>query len=215
VPILNTLSHILGRPAGRLLESSVRDSIAQAIKEQDLASRSEVDTLRHALKNAEGEAKALSARLVALESRTDSLLAQLAEARTDAEKSRESLGQAKTELVSARHQIDEALANSKIALAEASKVASSPEQMVSSPPPGCRVPGCTGEHRSRGFCSPHYQQWRRGTLRGFVTGDGHVVDGGRRWKVDSNLAGLPYSLVGEATATVVRVQGRVVPSRVI
>lgn len=32
---------------------------------------------------------------------------------------------------------------------------------------GCKVPGCAEPLRSKGFCSAHYQQWRRGTLRGF------------------------------------------------
>ncbi|MSQ03921.1 MAG: hypothetical protein EXR71_18875 [Myxococcales bacterium] len=31
----------------------------------------------------------------------------------------------------------------------------------------CVVPGCDGSVRSKGFCSPHYQKWRRGTLDGF------------------------------------------------
>ncbi|KKR56351.1 MAG: Response regulator receiver protein [Candidatus Uhrbacteria bacterium GW2011_GWF2_40_263] len=25
----------------------------------------------------------------------------------------------------------------------------------------CRVPGCEGKHRSKGYCNPHYHQWRR------------------------------------------------------
>ena len=28
----------------------------------------------------------------------------------------------------------------------------------------CSVPGCTVESRAKGFCNPHYQQWRRKTL---------------------------------------------------
>ncbi len=28
----------------------------------------------------------------------------------------------------------------------------------------CKVKGCNGKHRSKGFCNKHYQQWRRGTL---------------------------------------------------
>ena len=31
----------------------------------------------------------------------------------------------------------------------------------------CKVPGCTGPVRSKGFCGRHYQQWRRGRLEGF------------------------------------------------
>jgi hypothetical protein len=31
----------------------------------------------------------------------------------------------------------------------------------------CQVRGCTGDVRSKGFCSKHYQAWRRGRLEGF------------------------------------------------
>ena len=33
----------------------------------------------------------------------------------------------------------------------------------------CVVPGCGGSVRSMGFCSPHYQKWRRGNLAGFAS----------------------------------------------
>ena len=31
----------------------------------------------------------------------------------------------------------------------------------------CKVPGCGGKLRAKGFCAVHYQRWRRGTLEGF------------------------------------------------
>ena len=31
----------------------------------------------------------------------------------------------------------------------------------------CKVDGCNGKVRAKGFCAKHYQQWRRGTLAGF------------------------------------------------
>jgi hypothetical protein len=39
----------------------------------------------------------------------------------------------------------------------------------------CKVDACGQPVRSKGFCSAHYQQWRRGTLRGFVGLDGHAL----------------------------------------
>lgn len=53
----------------------------------------------------------------------------------------------------------------------------------------CKVPGCDEDVRSRGFCSAHYQQWRRGTLRGFVGIDGTVVWDGRPLTLSPALAG--------------------------
>jgi hypothetical protein len=37
---------------------------------------------------------------------------------------------------------------------------------------GCKVPGCTGAHRARGFCGAHYQRWTRQILPGVVFADG-------------------------------------------
>ncbi|MDP6931957.1 MAG: hypothetical protein QGG40_03535 [Myxococcota bacterium] len=35
----------------------------------------------------------------------------------------------------------------------------------------CKVDGCGGSLRAKGFCAKHYQKWRRGTLEGFPGGD--------------------------------------------
>jgi hypothetical protein len=34
-------------------------------------------------------------------------------------------------------------------------------------PKACKVPDCDDAFRSKGFCGRHYQQWRRGRLKGF------------------------------------------------
>jgi hypothetical protein len=59
----------------------------------------------------------------------------------------------------------------------------------------CKVPGCDDPGRARGFCARHYQKWRRGTLPGFVSLDGHVTIGGESIKVEG-LAGEPYTTEG-------------------
>jgi len=45
--------------------------------------------------------------------------------------------------------------------------------------------------RSKGFCSPHYQQWRRGTLKGFVNADGTAL-------IDGRIVHLPSAAIGAA-----------------
>ncbi|MBN1336887.1 MAG: hypothetical protein JXB39_13095 [Deltaproteobacteria bacterium] len=79
----------------------------------------------------------------------------------------------------------------------------------------CQVPGCGGVYRSKGFCSPHYQRWRRGTLPGFVRTDGTVPDGARRWKVGVEHAGSPVEVTGPEDARVVLVRGKPVPARAV
>ena len=57
----------------------------------------------------------------------------------------------------------------------------------------CSVPGCTVEARAKGFCNPHYQQWRRKTLVNFVTIDNEVIfSNGKRVTVDKKFAAKPY-----------------------
>jgi len=65
---------------------------------------------------------------------------------------------------------------------------------------GCKVPGCDGKHRAKGFCGKHYQMYRRGTLPGFVTAEGHVFfeEEGPRWQVDAKLAGQGAAVVDGA-----------------
>ena len=61
--------------------------------------------------------------------------------------------------------------------------------LAAAPKGGCKVDGCPEHVRSKGFCSAHYQQWRRGTLRGFVGLDGTVEVNGRVIAVGSDHAG--------------------------
>jgi hypothetical protein len=53
----------------------------------------------------------------------------------------------------------------------------------------CKVEDCGEGVRSKGFCSAHYQQWRRGTLKGFVGLDGTVDVEGRVIAVGVDHAG--------------------------
>ena len=54
---------------------------------------------------------------------------------------------------------------------------------------GCKVAGCPEPVRSKGFCSAHYQQWRRGTLKGFVTAEATAL-------IDGKLVHLPKETAG-------------------
>ncbi|MDP2311545.1 MAG: hypothetical protein Q8P41_01465, partial [Pseudomonadota bacterium] len=62
------------------------------------------------------------------------------------------------------------------------------------PRAGCKVAGCGDTVRSKGFCSPHYQQWRRGTLKGFVNADGTAL-------VDGRVVHLATDAIGAAVTS--------------
>lgn len=53
----------------------------------------------------------------------------------------------------------------------------------------CRVDGCEGALRAKGFCAKHYQQWKRLTLEGFVAPDGTTVHGAVRYRVEAAAQG--------------------------
>jgi len=173
VALRDLFSSLVSRPAGRLLEGSVRALVDDLIRDHDLASAAEVDSLRRTLREFEARAQALQAGLQEAQGQVSALTAALAA-------SDERLAQADANLEALRQ-----------AAAAAVEVGAPAE------PQTCLVAGCGNPHRCKGFCSPHYQRWRRGTLPAFVRPDGTVVEGERRWNLHPDLAGQPYTLDGD------------------
>lgn len=58
----------------------------------------------------------------------------------------------------------------------------------------CREDSCTKNVRAGGFCSSHYNKWRRGTLSGFVSYDSTVSVDEQIITVNESLKGLPYTV---------------------
>jgi hypothetical protein len=69
-----------------------------------------------------------------------------------------------------------------------------PAPLTAEPHKDCKVPGCAEPVRSKGFCSAHYQQWRRGTLKGFVSLEGTAL-------VEGKVVHLPADAVGGAVTS--------------
>lgn len=59
---------------------------------------------------------------------------------------------------------------------------------------GCKVAGCPEPVRSKGFCSAHYQQWRRGTLKGFVTAEATALIDGKTVHLPKETAGATLTI---------------------
>jgi TolA-binding protein len=187
--ILDLFSSVVSRPAGRLLEGSVRTLVNDLIRDHDLASAAEVDTLRRSLRQLEGRADDLQGKLDAAEGEVAELRSALKRADERLAEARGALDAANASM--ATHSHDPApSAPAQPAAAEPTPVPAAPEA-----PEGCRVADCTNKHRSKGFCSPHYQRWRRGTLPGFVMPDGTVQVGDKARKLGKKHAGLPYEVV--------------------
>ncbi|MEC7240686.1 MAG: hypothetical protein VXW32_05575 [Myxococcota bacterium] len=80
---------------------------------------------------------------------------------------------------------------------------------------GCKVKGCNGKHRSKGFCSSHYQQWRRGRLEGFVGPEGLAAKGKIVVQVDKKLAGSAVVFSGKGDGLKVKVNKEAVSYKLV
>ena len=56
----------------------------------------------------------------------------------------------------------------------------------------CKLDSCGKPVRAKGFCSSHYQQWRRGSLKGYAGVEGVVTEGGMIVDLGVENAGEPY-----------------------
>lgn len=70
---------------------------------------------------------------------------------------------------------------------------------------GCKVEGCTEQHRSKGFCSRHYQAWRRSKLDGYVAPLGLISHEGRVVRVPVSYEGDAYTISGKGRAMKIRI----------
>jgi septal ring factor EnvC (AmiA/AmiB activator) len=89
-----------------------------------------------------------------------------------------------------------------------------PQKKATPKTKGCKVDGCDGKHRARGFCGRHYQMWSRGTLPGFVLGDGRVffAEDGPVYRVTGKkLVGKAAEMRGDELV----IDGAVVPHEVV
>lgn len=178
------LSRLSPRPNGRALEAPIRAIVHEVLKEQGFASPAEVAALR-------SEAAGLKSRLESLDARLAELVKAAEAARAEARAARDEAATAK---LAAAAEPDPRIAALEARVAEllarpAAPVAAAP--LSAEPRGSCKVPGCEQTVRSKGFCSAHYQQWRRGTLKGFVGLDGAAEVDGKVVHVDPEHAGRP------------------------
>lgn len=181
----------LSGPAGKVLDAPIRALVHEILREQGYASPSEVQTLRDDTRDLAARVARAETRMSDLNRAQDAALAELKDARESLRTAQAALAAAQAEI--ARLQAE--LAAAPTAPVAAPVAASAPP--VAEPRGGCTVPECTGVLRSKGFCSAHYQQWRRGTLDGFVGLDGHLTIGKRAFRVSDAYAGKPAALDGD------------------
>lgn len=214
----------LAGPAGRVLDAPIRALVHEILREQGYASPTEVQALRDDARELSGRVSRAESKLTDLTRAQDATVAELKDAKEALRSSQSSLtasqgtlaasqvalAAAQSELVEARAALAAApvhVAAAAVQLAAAAGPAVLPLQASSRG--ACGVPECTGTLRSKGFCSAHYQQWRRGTLDGFVGLDGHLTIGKHTFRVSDDHAGKAAVLDGG----VVKIAGKPVASK--
>lgn len=166
----------LSGPAGRVLDAPIREVVQEVIRDGGYASPAEVDALRAEAGALKTRADALDARLRELDTLLDAARADAAAARDEASRAREAAATSEARANASDARVFEL--EQRLASAPAAQVTRAPadEPTLKAAPPRaaspCKVTDCGDPVRSKGFCSAHYQQWRRGTLRGFVGQEG-------------------------------------------
>lgn len=185
------------RPAGKVLDAPIREIVHEVLREHGYASPAEVEALRDELRSLKARVDGLGRTVDQLAAVAETAQAEAAAARGEADAARVSASTADSRASALEARVAELTAALEAVRAPASAPAAptplpavEPEE-PSTPRGGCKVEACPEPVRSKGFCSAHYQQWRRGTLRGFVTAEATVLVGER-------VVHLPKDTVGEA-----------------
>ena len=218
------LSTFLAGPASQVVEAPVREIIQDALAQGTVASAQELQQLRRELGKSGERMRSLEARLDTLAEAITSLQARADASSRDAQAARQELMAAKAELAKAASASPAPKAAKPAAKAQAPTKAPAPattKQSSEAPKKakgkggrkslkelGCKVSDCEDPHRSKGFCSRHYQGWRRGRLEGFVGPEGYVQLGERGFRVAPKLQGEAVSVTGSGKRTGLKVDGK-------
>jgi hypothetical protein len=203
------LGDLLGRfggSAGKTVEAPLRAIVHEVLREQGYASPAELQALRDEARDLKGRLDRLDSKVAELGRLLDAARADVQAARDDATAARLEAGVARSEAGKGGGQDDrvpalqselERLAAHFSGMSAQAAPSHEREPLSAAPRGSCKVEGCDQGVRSKGFCSAHYQQWRRGTLKGFVGLDGDVEVDGHTLKIDPEYAGGAVRLDGE------------------
>lgn len=210
------LSTILAGPASQVVEAPVREFIQDALAQGTVASAQELQQLRRELGKSGERMRALEARIDTLAEAVSALQSRAEASAREAQAARQELLAAQAELAKQAAPAAKAEpaapteqdAPSKAAAPKKAAVKKSKGGRKSLKDLGCKVPGCDDPHRSKGFCSRHYQAWRRGRLDGFVGPEGYLQIGERAFRVAAQLQGEAATVTGTGKRTRVKVGGK-------
>lgn len=200
MPLLDALFTRFGRPAGRALDPTIRDIVHAVLKEHGYASPAEVQALRDEVRDMRGRVDGMQRRLDDVVRQADEVRGAAAQSVSDsAHGHADAIAALREQISELQAQLSAPRAVATAAAAPAATVATpavvAPAPLEAAPRGDCKVDGCDAAVRSKGFCSPHYQQWRRGSLKGFAGPEGHVMGVEGVEQVSAEFAGGAVTVV--------------------
>jgi hypothetical protein len=215
--ILDLFAGIVSGPAARVVEAPVRDLVDEILRQQDIARPQEVAQLKREI---QGLSKDLAGMVSTLENVQKAL--EALQSKADKPKAAAEPAPKKVAKKAAAKPAPKKVAKKVAAKPAPKKVA---KKVVTASPGkrgrpsmstlGCKFRGCKEEHRSKGFCSKHYQGWRRGKITGYVGPEGLAAHGKITVQVDKKLGGHAAKFDGKGKAMKVIVNKKSVAFKVV
>ena len=186
--IVDLLAGIVSGPASRVVEAPVRELVDEILRQQDIARPHEVAQLKREIQGLGKELEGLVGKLESIQKALDGL-----QTKSEAAPAKKAEAKPAAKKAPAKKAEPKPAAKKAPAKKAASKTPAKKTPGKRGRPSladlGCKVKGCNGKHRSKGFCSSHYQQWRRGRLEGFVSAEGLASKGKVAVQVDKKYSG--------------------------
>ena len=238
--ILDLFAGIVSGPAARVVEAPVRDLVDEILRQQDVARPHEVAQLKREIQGLSKDLAGMVATLENVQKALDALqdkadkpkpaakAAAKPAAKAAAKAAAKPAAKAAAKAAAPKKAVAKKAAPKKAVAKKAAPkkavakkaapkkaVASAKRGRPSMSTLGCKVRGCKEEHRSKGFCSKHYQGWRRGKINGYVGPEGLAAHGKITVQVDKKLGGHAAKFDGKGKAMKVIVNKKSVPFKIV
>jgi hypothetical protein len=228
--ILDLFAGIVSGPAARVVEAPVRDLVDEILRQQDIARPQEVAQLKREIQGLSKDLAGMVSTLENVQKALEALQSKADKPKAAAEPAPKKVAK-KAAAKPAPKKVAKKVAAKPAPKKVAKKVAAKPapkkvaKKVVTASPGkrgrpsmstlGCKFRGCKEEHRSKGFCSKHYQGWRRGKITGYVGPEGLAAHGKITVQVDKKLGGHAAKFDGKGKAMKVIVNKKSVAFKVV
>ncbi len=145
-------------------------SDTSALEARIAALESELASLKKKQSMTMGAVQASTAQLMGVKTKADGAEATAAQANQHATSAKATAEAAADGVTGVEERLDKLMENMVAGPPAAAAATAKPKKKkkkskaAAASAAGCKVPGCEGSHRARGYCGKHYQMMKRGTL---------------------------------------------------